>query len=260
MNQEQLLRLNICPFNNDVMCDIMDGRETEGEEKAHFILMLRYLTLLMQRCQVTFPIPQITECLKRNKGEDVYHFSGFTSKRRNLLEDFQKEILINSGWSYGKGRLKEKKMSKLKLYSLKDINSEDCRKAALQIPSILELKQNGFESLSITVCWNERIARYHNYAVSNPKKIKAYFQEGDARIERILRKLADPYALGNVFRSYGAERYVMGFFEGNSDEGVISIENMDYNFFAQAIILHMLLVCAEELFGLPKWEVERDEA
>ena len=34
------------------------------------------------------------------------------------------------------------------------------------------------------------------------------------------------------------------------------MRDMDYNFFVQAIVLHMLLACADELFGLPKWEVE----
>lgn len=257
MKQEELLRLNICPFDGAVMNDSMDGKETEGEEKAHFVIMLRYLALLMQQCQVTFSIPQITECLKRTDCRRFY-CSNFTAQRRNMLEELQKEILTNSGWSYGKGRLEKERVSGLMLYSLKNITAEDWGKAALQIHDILDLTQKGFKNVSVTVCWNERIARYHNYAVSNPEEVGTRFQEGAAMVERILRKLADPYALGNTFCSYGQEQYVMGHFEGYSDEGEISIKDMDYNFFVQAILLHMLLACAEELFGLPKWEVEHE--
>ena len=107
MEQEELLRLNICPFDSAVISDSMDGKETEGEEKAHFIIMLRYLALLIQQCQVAFSIPQITECLKRtdcNKSR----FSGFTGWRRLELEKMQKEILVNSGWCYGQCRLEKK--------------------------------------------------------------------------------------------------------------------------------------------------------
>ncbi len=257
MKQEELLRLNICPFDSAVMNDSMAGKETEGEEKAHFIIMLRYLALFVQQCWVTFSIPQITECLKRTDCSRSYH-PYFTAQRREILVELQKEILVKSGWSYGKGRLEKRKVSGLMLYSLKNITAEDWLKAALHIHDILDLTQKGFNNVSVTVCWNERVARYHNYVASNPEEVGARFQDGAAMMERVLRKLADPYALGNTFCSYGQEQYVMGYFEGRSDEGDISVDDMDYNFFVQAIFLHMLLACAEELFGLPKWEVEHE--
>ena len=174
------------------------------------------------------------------------------------MEEMLKEILVNSGWSYGKGRLEKKRVSDLKIYSLKNITAKDWENAALQIHDIFTLAQKGYKNVSVTVCWNERIARYHNYAVSNPEEVGARFQKGAAMVDRILRKLADPYALGNTFCTYGQEQYVMGHFEGYRDEGEISIKDMDYNFFVQAILLHMLLACAEELFGLPKWEVKNE--
>lgn len=257
MKQEELLRINICPFDGAVMIDSMDGKETEGEEKAHFIIMLRYLALLMQQCQVTFSIPQITECLKRTDCNRS-NFSCVTEWRRSELENMQKIILINSGWYCGQCRLEKKGVSDLKLYSLKNVIVKDWEEAASQIHNIFGLTQKGFTNVYVTVCWNERIARYHNYAVSNPEEVRAHFQGGAAMVERILRKLADPYAFGDTFCSYGQKQYVMGYFEGRSDEGDISIRDMDYNFFVQAIVLHMLLACAEELFGLPKWEVEHE--
>lgn len=255
MEQEELLRLDICPFDNAVMSDSMDGKETEGEEKAHFIIMLRYLALLMQQCRVTFSIPQMTECLKRSDCSRS-SFSQYSGWRRLKLEEMQKEILVNSGWCYGQCRLEKRGVSDIKLYALKNVTEKGWEKAVSQIHDILGLTQKGFTNVYVTVCWNERVARYHNYAVSNPEEVEAHFQKGAAMVERILRKLADPYAFGDTFCSYGKKQYVMGYFEGRSDEGDISIRDMDYNFFVQAIVLHMLLACAEELFGLPKWEVE----
>lgn len=255
MKQEELLQLNICPFDYGAISDRMEGKETEGEEKACFILMLRYLALLIKQCRIAFSVPQITEYLNREQCRRSCFHTGFSLKRQGMMKEIQKEILLNSGWSYGKGRLEEQQVSDLDICSLHHCSTKDWKRAALQIPEIFEMQKKGFRNVSVTVFWNERIGRYHGYADANPEEIKRQFQKEAELIERILRKLADPYAIGSAFCCYAEGRYIMGHFEGNSDECEVSEKDMDYNFFVQAIILHMLLLQAEGLFGIPKWEV-----
>lgn len=255
MKQEELLRLNICPFDNGAIGDHMERKETEGEEKAHFILVLRYLTLLIERFGFTFLVPQLTEYLNREQCCRPYFHSAFSLKRQKMLRELKKEILTNSGWSYGKGRMREQKVSELDICSLHHCSPEDWKRTASQIPEIFDMQKRGFRNVSVTVFWNERIALYHDYAAANPEEIKRQFRKEAELIERILQKLADPYAMGNAFCCYAEGRYIMGHFEGSSDECEVSEKDMDYNFFVQAVILHMLLLHAEELFGIPKWEV-----
>lgn len=257
--QKDLTRFNLCPFGKDAMSDELNGKKTEGEETAHFILMLRYLALLIKQCQVTFSIPKVTVCLREISCRGYTGMrSSFTLQRENMLESLLEDILVNSGWSYGKGKLKEKGVSDVKIYSKKNVEIEDWNRAVSQIPDIFKLERKGFCNLRITVCWNERIARYHNYVAAHPKEVELLFQEETAVLERILRKMADPYSMGIVFCSRGKDNYVMGFFEGNSDERLVSIKDINYNFFVQAIILHMLLTRAEEVFGLLKWKEDAD--
>lgn len=93
------------------------------------------------------------------------------------------------------------------------------------------------------------MARYHDFAMSNPGVVQALFREGNALIMRILRKMGDPLAYGDIFCGIGRDLYAMGFFEGTDGNQTISLGDLDYNFFVQAMVLHMMLDSAETGFG-----------
>ena len=176
-----------------------------------------------------------------------------------MLKELLKEILLKSGWNYGKGTLKEEKVVDVQMYSSKNIQKQDWDEAVSQISDILKLEQKGFRDISITICWSERIGRYSNYIAAHPNEVKKFFQKEAIIIERILHKMENPHSLGISFSRCGEIRYVMGFFEGKNKEETISFSNISYNFFVQAVILHVLLTKAEKIFDLSEREEKTDE-
>lgn len=248
--------LNICPFSDTV---IRNEKKTEGEETVYLVLFLHYLTLLCKQCQVMFSIPQMRVCLKKSACKRSTMYSAFSNQKEKMLKELLKDILVKSGWNYGKGILKEENVIDVQMYSSQNIQKQDWDEAVSQIPDILKLEQKGFRDISITVCWSERIARYCNYIVEHPKETKKKFQKEAIVLECILHKMEDPYAVGNPFSKCGEIWYVMGFFEGKNERETISFSRISYNFFVQAVILHVLLTKAEKIFELSERKRKTDE-
>ena len=250
MRLEELAQLNICPFDQGAMSDGMDGDETEREEKAHFVLMLRYLALFIKQCRLPFSIPQLSLALERKSRHDSYG-SAFRVTRMTMMKQLCEEILVGSGWSYGICGLKDGKIGMPELHLSDKDSMMDWEQALLQVPGLFTLEQKSYRSLRLIICWNRRVARYHRFAMDEPEAVAAVFRDCDALIARILRKMADPFATGEVYCHEGRGLYTMGLFEGTDDVLAISLKDMDYNFYVQAMVLHMLLGSAETLFGYP---------
>lgn len=257
MEWEELEQMNISPFNSGpfhgaVTNNCLDRGKIEREELAQFILLLRYLALLTEQCQVAFFIPQISVCLTLKKYNRGTMSASFCSKRRDILEGLLEEILIKSGWRYGKGKLRRKQVADIQLHAPNDVTEEDWKEAVSEIPDILNMEEKGFCDLCIMVCWNKRIARYYNYITVHPEEVAREFQKESVVMECILQKMKDPYATGITFANCIRDRYVIGFFEGRSQEKEVLFQNISYDFFVQAIFLHKLLNKAEEVFKLLK--------
>lgn len=257
MEWEELEQMNICPFNSSPFHDAvtnnyLDRGKIEREELARFILLLRYLALLTEQCQMTFFIPQISVCLTSKNCNGGIMSPSFYNKRMDILEGLLEEILVKSGWSYGKGKLKRRQVADIELYASNDVTEEDWKEAVFEIPGILNMEEKGFCDLCIMVCWNKRIARYYNYITVHPEEVAREFQKESVVMEYILQKMKDPYATGITFANCKRDMYVMGFFEGRSREKAVLFQNISYDFFVQAIFLHKLLNKAEEVFKLLK--------
>lgn len=248
MKLEELAQLNICPFDQGALSDGIEGDETEREEKAHFVLMLRYLALFIKQCQLPFSIPQLCLTLERKSVYNSYN-STFEKTKETKMKQLYEEILLRSGWSYGICGLKNGKTDTPELHLLDKDRIMDWEQALLQVPELLTLEQRNYQSLRLIICWNHRVAQYHRFAMDNPKEIAEVFHVFDSLITRILRKMADPFAIGELYCHEGHEMYTMGFFEGKDGDFTISLKDMDYNFYVQAMVLHMLLESAEALFG-----------
>lgn len=251
MVQRDLEHLNLCPFSNHVRNDSLNRRLTEGEEMTRLVLLFRYLTLLCQQCQIVFSIPQMTVYLEKNVCyTNVLHYSYFKEKRKKLLEELQKDILLNSGWSYGTAKLCGEKISDIRIYSKTDIKKKDWHEKISKIPSIRKLEKKRFHDLHITVCWNERVAKYLNYIADHSEEKDNLFLEEADLIDNILKKMENPYSMNFTFSRCSKDNYIMGLFDGKNEEGEELIWNIHYDFFVQAVILHVLLTQAEEVFGL----------
>lgn len=250
MNREELTQFNICPFNMGALSDGIDGEETEREEKAHFVLLLRYLALFVKQCQLPFSIPHLSMTLER---KNIYSFRDFTFQvtKTTMMKQLCEEIMLKSGWSYGICALKNGKTGTPELHLLDKDSIMDWEQALFLMPGLFTLEKRDYHSLRLIVCWNRRVARYRRFAMDNPEKIAEVFQAHDSLITHILREMADPFATGELYCHEGRELYTMGLFEGTDGDFTISLKDMDYNFFIQAMVLHMLLESAEALFGYP---------
>lgn len=119
------------------------------------------------------------------------------------------------------------------------------------MPGFGALEKRGFCDITVTVCWNRALYDYHVFGKENGEVLKKQFAKAQEVIAGILRKTADPLALGldGATSCYRDQKYIMGFFEANHSDETVSILDLDYNFMVQILILHMLLNCAENQFG-----------
>ena len=119
------------------------------------------------------------------------------------------------------------------------------------MPGFLELKKQGYWNIKVTVCQNRAIYDYYDFCRKNEDLVKEKFSDAAEVIERILRRMADPFALGLEQKTscYENQKYIVGFFEAYHSDMHVSILDMDYNFMVQILILHMLINCAERRFG-----------
>lgn len=256
---EELRQLDVTPFDCGAMADGMEGRMTEREDTAQFVVMLRYLDLFARQMEIPAVIPQLNVCLKRNARYQS-GYSGFYKSKKEIMKQLYENIMLGTGWSYGVCKMKGKLMDGLELFLPEYRDSLDWDKAVSMVPDILLLEQKGFQDIVITVCWNARVARYLTFAASNPREVESLFGEEAAMIRRILRKMADPYSVGSQMQCFKGNSYVMAYYEGRNDEITISSGDMDYNLYVQGMVLHLLLSRAEELFGLPRYRIGRGTA
>lgn len=248
MTLEELRNIDLMPFDGGAMADGMDGRLTEREDRAQFAVVLRYLDLLVRNMGIPLEIPLMAACLERNSRHSAY--SGFPKLKAEVMKRLYDSIMVGTGWSYGICRIGA---SRLELSE--NSTAHDWERAVSIVPEVLALGQKGFQDVVVTLCWSERIARYCEYAASHSREIGALFGEEDAIIRRILRKMADPYAVGSCIQRC-KDAYVMAYYEGRDSEATITSEDMDYNFFVQGIALHLFLSQAEEMFGLPRYAAQ----
>ena len=119
------------------------------------------------------------------------------------------------------------------------------------MPGFLALKEKGHWDITVTVCCSRAIYDYHDFCRKNEELIKEKFADAAEVIERLLKRMADPFALGleQKMSCYEDQKYIMGFFEARHRDMYVSILDMDYNFMVQILILHMLVNCAERRFG-----------
>lgn len=108
MRLEELTRLDICPFDQGVLSDSLSGDETEKEQKAHFILMLRYLALFVEQCQLPFSVPRLNVTLERQSLYKAFS-SPFKETKVAMIKQLFEEVMLGSGWSYGICGLKKQK-------------------------------------------------------------------------------------------------------------------------------------------------------
>lgn len=252
MRTEELLKFDIMPFDCGTMADGMSGHITEREDTAQLAVMLRYLDLLARQIGISFKIPLINVCLPRENDYGSVYSKPYKLKAE-IMKQLYDSIMMGTGWSYGTCRMDSKNKSRLKPVLSENGNIYGWKKAVSLVPDILALEQKGLQNITVIVCWSTRVARYCKYAAFNPKKVEAMFAKEDAVIRRILRMMADPYAVGDRIWCHKGNCYVMAYYEGCNGEVTISSKDIDYNFFAQGMILHLLLSHAEEMFGLPEY-------
>lgn len=258
MELEEILRLDMCPFDYGAM----EGHFRRGtdeallEKETQFSLFLRYMDSFTSLCGLPVKVPEWKFYMERHRAGTLYG----SNKRTNALFEmgemitgFFRDIMLFSGWEIGSIQIKEKdQLPKLFPENAVSLQEWECIYSCMT--GFGALKEKGFHNIKVTVCWNRALYDYHEFSRNNAEAVKRQFADAENVMKRILRKTADPFALGldeavNCFRD---QKYIMGFFEANHIDMTVSILDIDYNFMVQILILHMLVGCAEKMFGYRK--------
>lgn len=255
MDLDEVLRLDACPFDYGAMGGGFrrDTVEVMMEEKAQFALFLRYMDRFTDQCGLSLSVPKWNYCMekKRINASCIYdEMTGFISMKRKIITELFRDIMIFCGWGIGSIRL-EKEDRIPELFPENAVSLQEWEHIYSHMPGFSTLKKQGFHDITVTVCWNRALYDYHEFCHKNREVIERQFSAAEKVVARILRKTADPFALGldGVMSCFGEQNYIMGFFEANHSSETVSILDMDYNFMVQILILYMLLICAEEMFG-----------
>lgn len=258
MDLEEILRLDICPFDYGAMEGHFrrDSDEALWEKEAQFSLFLRYMDRFTNQYGLSIPVLERNCFMERHRAGTLYG----SNKRTNSLFEmgemttgFFRDIMLFSGWEIGSIQIKEKdQLPELFPENAVSLQEWECIYSCMT--GFGALKEKGFRNIKVTVCWNRALYDYHEFSRNHAEAVKRQFADADNVMKRILRKTADPFALGldGAVSCFQDQKYIMGFFEANHSDMTVSILDMDYNFMVQILILHMLVGCAEKMFGYRK--------
>lgn len=258
MDLEEILRLDMCPFDYGAM----EGHfrnDTDGallEKEAQFSLFLRYMDSFMNRYGLPLSVPERNCYMEKHRRGTLYRsdkMTDFILAKREMITELFRKVMLFCGWEIGSIQIKEKdQLPELFPENAVSLQEWECIYSCMT--GFGALKEKGFRNIKVTVCWNRALYDYHEFSRNNAEAVKRQFADAENVMKRILRKTADPFALGldGAVSCFQDQKYIMGFFEANHSDMTVSILDMDYNFMVQILILHMLVGCAEKMFGYRK--------
>lgn len=253
MELEEILRLDRYPFDYGAMGEELDREtdETALVESAHFALFLRYMEQFVSRSGCRIPVPRWNCYMARSWSQRLCNEAGGSTRARaQIMEALFRDIMVGCGWSVRSIQLNRE--GKMPEFSLGEISvCREWERIFSYMPGFLALKEKGYWNITVTVCCSRAVYEYHDFCRKNEDLVREQFADASEVIERILKRAADPFALGleEKMSCYEEQKYIMGFFEGSHMDMNVSILDMDYNFMVQILILHMLVDCAERRFG-----------
>lgn len=256
MDLEEILQLDRCPFDYGAMGGELGSFCTEEvlmENKALFALFLCYMDRFISRCGLQISIPKWNCYMGKKSGYTPYgscRAEEFICTKRKVMSELFRSIMTFCGWGIGNIRL-QKAGQFPELFPPGIVSLQEWEHIFSCMPGFGKLEKQGFRDITVTVCWNKALYDYHAFSGENGEVIKKQFAKAQEVIAGIMRKTADPLALGldGAMSCYQDQKYIMGFFEANHSDETVSILDLDYNFMVQILILHMLLCYAENQFG-----------
>lgn len=258
MDLGEILQLDICPFDYGAMEGHFrrDSDEALLEMEAQFVLFLRYMDSFMDRCGFPLSVPERNCYMEKHRRGTLYGSDKMAKSilaKQEMITELFRKIMLFSGWEIGSVQMgEEEKLPEL--FPENAVSLQEWERIYSYMTGFGALKEQGFHNIKVTVCWNRALYDYHEFSRNHAEAVKRQFADADEVIARILRKTADPFALGldEAVSCFQDQKYIMGFFEANHLATAVSILDMDYNFMVQILILHMLVGCAEKMFGYRK--------
>ena len=258
MDLEEILRLDMCPFDYWAM----EGHfrnDTDGallEKEAQFSLFLRYMDSFMDRYGLPLSVPERNCYMEKHCRGTLYRsdkMTDFILAKREMITELFRKVMLFCGWEIGSVQM-EAEEELPEFFPENAISLQEWERIYSYMTGFGTLEEQGFHDINVTVCWNRALYDYHEFSRNNAETIKRQFADADEVITRILRKTADPllFELDESVNCFQDQKYIMGFFEANHLNMTVSIIDMDYNFMVQILILHMLVGCAEKMFGYRK--------
>jgi hypothetical protein len=254
MDLEEILRLDMCPFDYGAMEGHFrrDSDEALLEKEAQLSLFLRYMDGFTSLCGLPVKVPEWKFYMERHPTGTLHGSNERANSlfgMREMITGFFRDIMLFSGWEIGCIQMKEEQLPEF--FPKNAVSLQEWESIYSCMTEFGALKEKGFRDIKVTVCWNRALYDYHEFSRNHAEAVKRQFADAENVMKRILRKTADPFALGldEAVSCFRDRKYIMGFFEANHFDMTVSILDMDYNFMVQILILHMLVGCAEKMFG-----------
>lgn len=263
MNLEDILAVETCPVDEEIICGISKvstfhsaSSDLSIENWVHFLLFYRYLEKYCPTMGVSVSLSAINYCLSKNhKTVDAEKYvigwnSGDFAKRLFT------QVMAECDWQYriteynGQSWIRNPETGICKSADWKSMV-----KLARKMKKVLKLNRN---DIKYHIFWNHHLAWYLQFRECNPRKVQLLFSEGDKKILKLLENINHPLCKGyeENFFMLDADKYLLGLIEGWCNRQKINFQLMNYLFLIRIIVLDKLLKCAQEIFGTQKEEKE----
>lgn len=268
MNIKEILEFERYPFNEDVLNDDMQNDGYGNSRITHLVRLLlleMYYSRLFEKIGIQYQASGDLLFLNKKSRGGFDRNSVFYAERKNTLNVSLFEAVMNwSSWDYGVMTIEMEKIESVEelgeylegftgtCNKLKTCSNAEWSDMLLEIPELCIDSTESLYDVELYMCWNKKLAAYLNYRNCNHEVVNTTFKEGNQEISRIIHEIRDPLQIANGldYSILMPDRYLLGFYEGGSDECIISFNHLHLHFCSNMVALELLLNEAVQLFGL----------
>ena len=259
MNLEDILAIDTTPIDEELICDISKewtyayaSSCLSIEKWVRFLLLYRYIEKFIAAMNMPISLPDVKYCLsKKDKNVNAEKYI-MQWQKGDFSRKLFTQIMMECNWQYRIMAYKGKAL--IRLPETAPCKMEEWKSAAKLIRKMKKCIQPYRSDAKYYIFWNYNLGWYLQFRKQNPRKVKLAFQEGDKKIEELLKEICSPLCIkfGEDFCMLDAGKYLLGLFEGRSGKVDVNFRMINSLFFIRIAVLDKLLEYAMELFNMEK--------
>lgn len=258
MSLEDILAIDMYPFDEEILCDISDAAAWSSsyysycglsrEKWVRFLLFYRYIEKFILVMEIPVSLPVINYCLSKKEGSVSIekYFEGCQSG--DFAKGIFTQVMAECGWQY---RIVEYNgQSWVRTAETEICKSAEWKSVVKLARKMKKIIKPGSSDIKYHIFWNDQLAWYLQFRQRNPRKVELVFSEGDKKIMEILDKIGSPMNIRfeEDFYMLDADKYLLGVMEGYYNGRKINFWTVGYLFPLRIVVLDKLLKYAGKLF------------